>query len=114
METNFNFPARPSITSLKNLLKSSRQVTSRNQGTFGCREEVPGTRLIIFHIGLSCFRGKFEFAKSADIGINRLNPQCHTHGEYCNGKLEETELRKADRTVGVNCNIFSNISSGTA
>ena len=27
-------------------------------------------------------------------------------------KLEETELRKADRTVGVNCNIFSNISSG--
>ena len=28
--------------------------------------------------------------------------------------LEETELRKADRTVGVNCNIFSNISSGTA
>ena len=26
----------------------------------------------------------------------------------------ETELRKADRTVGVNCNIFSNISSGTA
>ena len=29
-------------------------------------------------------------------------------------KLEETELRKADRTVGVNCNIFSNISSGTA
>ena len=27
---------------------------------------------------------------------------------------EETELRKADRTVGVNCNIFSNISSGTA
>ena len=29
-------------------------------------------------------------------------------------KLEETELRKADRTVGVKCNIFSNISSGTA
>ena len=29
-------------------------------------------------------------------------------------RLEETELRKADRTVGVNCNIFSNISSGTA
>ena len=29
-------------------------------------------------------------------------------------KLEETELRKADRTVGVNCNIFSNISSGRA
>ena len=29
-------------------------------------------------------------------------------------KLEESELRKADRTVGVNCNIFSNISSGTA
>ena len=28
--------------------------------------------------------------------------------------LEETELRKADRTVGVNCNIFSNTSSGTA
>ena len=28
--------------------------------------------------------------------------------------IEETELRKADRTVGVNCNIFSNISSGTA
>ena len=27
---------------------------------------------------------------------------------------EETELRKADRTVGVNCNIFFNISSGTA
>ena len=26
----------------------------------------------------------------------------------------ETDLRKADRTVGVNCNIFSNISSGTA
>ena len=24
---------------------------------------------------------------------------------------EESELRKADRTVGVNCNIFSNISS---
>ena len=29
-------------------------------------------------------------------------------------KLEESELRKADRTVGVNCNLFSNISSGTA
>ena len=28
-------------------------------------------------------------------------------------RLEETELRKADRTVGVNCYIFSNISSGT-
>ena len=27
---------------------------------------------------------------------------------------EETELRKADRTVGVNCTMFSNISSGTA
>ena len=26
---------------------------------------------------------------------------------------EETELRKVDRTVGVNSNIFSNISSGT-
>ena len=26
----------------------------------------------------------------------------------------ETELRKADRTVGMNCNIFPNISSGTA
>ena len=26
---------------------------------------------------------------------------------------EETDLRKADRTVGVNCNVFSNISSGT-
>ena len=24
---------------------------------------------------------------------------------------EETELRKVDRTVGVNCNIFSNISN---
>ena len=29
-------------------------------------------------------------------------------------RLEETELRKADRTVEVNCNIFSNISSATA
>ena len=29
-------------------------------------------------------------------------------------RLEETELRKADRTVGDNCNTFSNISSGTA
>ena len=29
-------------------------------------------------------------------------------------RLEETGLRKADRTVGVNCNIFSNISSGMA
>ena len=29
-------------------------------------------------------------------------------------KIEETELKKADRTVGVNCNKFSNISSGTA
>ena len=29
-------------------------------------------------------------------------------------RLEKTELRKADRAVGVNCNIFSNISSGTA
>ena len=27
---------------------------------------------------------------------------------------EETEHRKADRTVGVNCFVFSNISSGTA
>ena len=27
---------------------------------------------------------------------------------------DDTELRKADRTVGVNCNIFSNISSGMA
>ena len=27
--------------------------------------------------------------------------------------IVETELRKADRTAGVNCNIFSNISSGT-
>ena len=108
------FQPRPSITSMKNLPKSSRHVTSRNQGTFGCREEVPGTRLIIFHIGLSCFRGKFEFAKSAGIGINRPNPQCHTHGGYCNGRFEETKLRKAHRTVEVNCSIFSNISSGTA
>ena len=29
-------------------------------------------------------------------------------------KLEKTELRKADRTVGVNFNVLSNISSGTA
>ena len=29
-------------------------------------------------------------------------------------KIPETELRKADRTVGVNCYILSNISSGTA
>ena len=30
-------------------------------------------------------------------------------------KLEQTELGKADRTVGVNCyDIFSNISSGMA
>ena len=29
-------------------------------------------------------------------------------------RLEETELRKADRTVRVSCNIISNISSGTA
>ena len=28
-------------------------------------------------------------------------------------RLEETELRMADRTVGVNCYIFSKISSGT-
>ena len=28
-------------------------------------------------------------------------------------KLEKTELRKADRTVGVNCNIFSNIFSAS-
>lgn len=28
-------------------------------------------------------------------------------------RLEETELRKADRTVGVNCHTFSNILSGT-
>ena len=28
--------------------------------------------------------------------------------------FKATELRKADRTVGVNSNIFSNISSGTA
>ena len=28
--------------------------------------------------------------------------------------IEETELRKADHTVEVNCNIFANISSGTA
>ena len=92
------FQPRPSITSMKNLLKSSRHGTSRNQGTLGCREEVPGTRLIIFHIGLSCFR--------ASIGINRPNPQCHTHGEYCNGKLEETKLRKGHRTVGVNVIYF--------
>ena len=26
-------------------------------------------------------------------------------------KLEESELRKADRTVGVNCNIFFNVSN---
>ena len=29
-------------------------------------------------------------------------------------RLEETELRKADRTVGVKCYIFSNILSGKA
>ena len=29
-------------------------------------------------------------------------------------RLEETELRKSDHTVGVNCYMFSNISSGTA
>ena len=29
-------------------------------------------------------------------------------------RLEEIELRKADRTVGINCYRFSNISSGTA
>ena len=29
-------------------------------------------------------------------------------------KTEETEHRKADRTVWVNCFVFSNISSGTA
>ena len=28
--------------------------------------------------------------------------------------FEKAELRKADRTVGVNCYMFSNISSGTA
>ena len=28
--------------------------------------------------------------------------------------FEESELTKADRTVGVNCNIFFSISSGTA
>ena len=33
--------------------------------------------------------------------------------QTCFSMFEETELRKADRTVGVNCNIFSNISSGT-
>ena len=29
-------------------------------------------------------------------------------------RLEGTELRKADRTVGVKCYIFANLSSGTA
>ena len=31
-----------------------------------------------------------------------------------NLSFEETEHRKADRTVGANCFVFSNISSGTA
>ena len=29
-------------------------------------------------------------------------------------RVEETELRKSDRAVGVNCNISSNILSGMA
>ena len=54
------------------------------------------------------------------ITLERANGQIKSTGTWwvliskCNGYLEETELRKADRTVGVNCNIFSNISSGTA
>ena len=38
--------------------------------------------------------------------------QSNLNAKICN--REQTELKKADRTVGVNCNIFSNISSGMA
>ena len=38
-----------------------------------------------------------------------LAQECH----HILGHIE-TELRKADRSVGVNCFIFSDISSGTA
>ena len=54
------------------------------------------------------------------LTLERANGQIKSTGTWwvpiskCNGQLEGTELRKADRTVGVNCNIFSNISSGTA
>ena len=37
----------------------------------------------------------------------------HPLGMNSKTAIIDTELRKADRTVGVNCNIFSNISSGT-
>ena len=46
------------------------------------------------------------------INLERANGQIKSTGTWwvliskCNGYLEETELRKADRMVGVNCNIF--------
>ena len=61
------------------------------------------------------------------VNILKKNPFNSREGQRTNQKyrnlvgfdqqmqrLEETELRKPDRTVGVNCYIFSNISSGTA
>ena len=47
------------------------------------------------------------------LTLERANGQIKSTGTWwvliskCNSYLEETELRKADRTVGVNCNMFT-------
>ena len=48
---------------------------------------------------------------NSHLGLFALCNFCFTHNLW--QVIVETERRKADRTVGVNCNIFSNISSGT-
>ena len=55
------------------------------------------------------FRIFFFGAKVFDVNIHQKS-HCWVACVF----QESTELRKADRTVGVNCNIFSNISLGTA
>ena len=48
------------------------------------------------------------------IGLVLTEIQAFKNVKYLQRNVWKTKLRKADRTVGVNCNIFSNISSGTA
>ena len=55
-------------------------------------------------------RNKTAFANS--FGVAGVGWGCG--GRSLKRLRGQTELKRADRTVGVNCNIFSNISLGTA
>ena len=66
-----------------------------------CRKHQNGQIWRPWHIRMRFYDG-LNFEKANKICMEKVA------GE------QETNLRKADRTVGVNCYIFSNISSGTA